>query len=287
MTAVRPQFFTAGLDGDIKAILLAQVRNLWTHASTAIEGNTLTLGDTAFVLEEGLTIAGKPLRDHQEVYGHAKGIEVIYRLLEVTQLQESDIFALHRVVLTEAITDIYKPVGAWKNETNFTTLVGPDGRQHWREFPEPEHISGLMSQWLNAFNTWYGQPLTMDAAGRAYADIHLDFVTIHPFFDGNGRMARLLANLPVLRAGFPPIVVPAEARQGYKKAISDYQQTIPNLKSLSELRTLPGNRERARFQELCGSYWESTMTLVAEARQAQERKRVVARRNPDTPTFPG
>ncbi len=88
-------------------MLLAQIRNLWTHASTAIEGNTLTLGDTAFVLEEGLTIAGKPLRDHQEIYGHAKGIEVIYRLLKVDRLREADIFALHRVVLTDAIIDIY------------------------------------------------------------------------------------------------------------------------------------------------------------------------------------
>ena len=287
MTRGRPQPFTAGLDEDIKAILLAQVRNLWTHASTAIEGNTLTLGDTAFVLEEGLTIAGKPLRDHQEVYGHAKGIEVIYRLLEVAQLQEADVFALHRVVLTEAITDIYKPVGAWKNEANFTTLVGPDGRQHWREFPEPEHIPGLMSQWLNAFNVWYGQPLTLDAAASAYADIHLDFVTIHPFFDGNGRMARLLANLPVLRAGFPPIVVPAEGRQEYKKAISDYQQIIPDLKGLSDLRALPRNTERTGFQELCRSYWESTMTLVAEARQAQEHKRAAARRAPNGPMFQG
>ncbi len=287
MTTDRPQPFFAGLDEDIKVILLAQVRNLWTHASTAIEGNTLTLGDTAFVLEEGLTIAGKPLRDHQEVYGHARGIEVIYRLLEVTQLQDADIFALHRVVLTEAIMDIYKPVGAWKNEANFTTLVGPDGRQHWREFPEPAHVPALMSQWLNAFNVWYGQPLTTDTAASAYADMHLDFVTIHPFFDGNGRMARLLANLPVLRAGFPPIVVPAEGRQEYKKAISDYQQTIPDLKSLSDLRALPRNAERSRFQDLCRNYWESTMALVAEARQAQERKRVVARRNPGTPKFHG
>ena len=287
MTTHRPQPFTAGLDEDIKAILLAQVRNLWTHASTAIEGNTLTLGDTAFVLEEGLTIAGKPLRDHQEVYGHAKGIEVIYRLLEAHPLQEADIFALHRVVLTEAITDIYKPVGAWKNEANFTTAIGPDGGQHWREFPEPLHIPKLMSQWLAMFNLWYGEPLTRDAAATAYADIHLDFVTVHPFFDGNGRMARLLANLPVLCAGSPPIVVPAEGRQAYKKAISDYQQTIPDLKSLSDLAALPRNAERTHFQALCKSYWEFTMTLVAEARKAQERKRAVAHRNSDTPTFPG
>ncbi len=60
------------LDEDIRLALLRQVRDLWTHSSTAIEGNTLTLGETKFVLEEGLTISGKPLKDHQEVVGQAR-----------------------------------------------------------------------------------------------------------------------------------------------------------------------------------------------------------------------
>ncbi|CAK8719934.1 hypothetical protein LDFHOB_09360 [Candidatus Electronema aureum] len=62
------------LDADIRAALLIQLRDLWTHTSTAIEGNSLTLGETAFVLREGLTIAGKPLKDHQDVVGHARAI---------------------------------------------------------------------------------------------------------------------------------------------------------------------------------------------------------------------
>jgi Fic family protein len=71
-----------GLDADIRAALLAQVRDLWTHGSTAIEGNTLTLGETKFVIEEGLTVSGKPLKDHQEVVGHARAIELLYRWLD-------------------------------------------------------------------------------------------------------------------------------------------------------------------------------------------------------------
>ena len=66
------------LDRDLKKALLVQLRNLWTHTSTAMEGNTLSLGETAFVLEEGLTIAGKPLKDHQEVVGHARAIDLVY-----------------------------------------------------------------------------------------------------------------------------------------------------------------------------------------------------------------
>nr|WP_240611861.1 Fic family protein [Acidiferrobacter sp. SPIII_3] len=170
---------------------------------------------------------------------------------------------------------MYKPVGAWKTDAHFTTALGPDGRQHWREFPEPQHVPGLMSEWLAAFNDRHEPFLTTDTAARAYAEAHLDFVTIHPFFDGNGRMARLLANLPVLRAGLPPIVIPAENRREYKQAISDYQQTIPDLRALSRLECLPRNPERTRFEGLCAHYWGSTMALVAEARAAQARRHAV------------
>ena len=264
--------FYADFDDDIKAILLAQVRNLWTHASTAIEGNSLTLGDTAFVLEEGLTVAGKPLRDHQEVYGHAKGIEIVYGFLDSDSLQEKDILALHRTILTEVVTDIFKPVGSWKNESNFTNYTGTDGQQHWRQFPEPDSIPGLMRQWLTNFNSFYAQPLDQSTAASAYAKLHLDFVTIHPFFDGNGRMARLLANLPVLKSGFPPIVVPSEARQQYQKAISEYQETIANFAELRDMNSLPNNQERTRFGNICANYWEPTMTMVSTAREVQAHK---------------
>ncbi|MFN2257492.1 MAG: hypothetical protein ABR516_03350 [Desulfuromonadaceae bacterium] len=83
--------FYAGLDEDIKEILLKQIRNLWTHTSTAIEGNSLTLGDTEFILEEGLTVAGKPIRDHQDVIGHAKAIEVVYQLMDQDCITDEDV----------------------------------------------------------------------------------------------------------------------------------------------------------------------------------------------------
>lgn len=263
------KLFYSGLDDDIKKILLAQVRDIWTHDSTAIEGNSLTLGDTAFVLEEGLTIGGKPLRDHQEVFGHAKGIELIYRFLDSDQLREEDIFALHHVVIAEPVSDIMNPVGAWKKESNFTKFIGRDGTYQWRQFPDPDNVPVLMRQWLDRFNSHYAKYMSRMEASSAYADLHLDFVTIHPFVDGNGRMARLLANLPVLRSGFPPIVVPSVERQEYKKAISEYQETIPDLDRITDMESLPDNRERRRFRELCESYWEPTMALVEKAHEIQ------------------
>lgn len=86
--------FLNGLDQDLQKALLTQLRNLWTHTSTAIEGNTLTLGETAFVLEEGLTISGKLLKDHEEVVGHARASDVVYAFVESgSDLTEKDLFA--------------------------------------------------------------------------------------------------------------------------------------------------------------------------------------------------
>jgi len=89
--------FLQNLDNDIRDALLAQLRNLWTHTSTAIEGNTLSLGETAFVLEEGLAISGKPLKDHEEIVGHARAIDLVYDLIRrESDLTEKDLFDLHK-----------------------------------------------------------------------------------------------------------------------------------------------------------------------------------------------
>jgi Fic family protein len=114
--------FLEGLSKDIRKNLLEQLRVSWTHASTGIEGNTLTLGETAFVLGEGLTISGKPLRDHRDVEGHARAVDVLYRLVRKDEITADDLFDLHRLVISEQIIDVYKPVGAWKRENNSTNI---------------------------------------------------------------------------------------------------------------------------------------------------------------------
>lgn len=85
----------------------------------------------------------------------------------------------------------------------------------------------------------------------------------------------MLSNLPVLKAGFPPIVVPAEARQTYLKTISDYQETIPHLAGLTHLDELPENPQRQRFRQLCEGFWEQTLDLVEAARAIQREKDVL------------
>jgi len=122
-------------------------------------------------------------------------------------------------------------------------------------------------------NAGLEQPRNRQEAAKVYADLHLSFVSVHPFFDGNGRMARLLANLPVLKSGFPPIVVPQEDHYQYKRVLSAYQNTIPGLANLTDLKQLPDNLEKQHFVELCGGYWDQTIELLNKANAIQEKRK--------------
>lgn len=154
--------FLNKFDSDLRKALMAQIRNLWTHFSTAIEGNSLTLGETAFILEEGLTVPGKLLRDHEEVVGHAKAIDLLYAILrDDRNLTKEDLFALHRAVQIEAVFDVYKPIGRWKNQHNSTAVV-VNGTQIIFEYALPEDVPKLMEMWFNLFNKLEGSVKPQD-----------------------------------------------------------------------------------------------------------------------------
>ena len=261
--------FLSDLDPDLQEALLTQLRNLWTHSSTAIEGNTLTLGETAFVLAEGLTISGKPLKDHEEVVGHARAIDLILDWVRKERdLTEADLFALHQAVQTEVVLDIYKPVGGWKTEPNSTVGV-VDGKQVIFEFAPPADVPRLMADWFDLYRKLSASTRTGEARNAldAYVKLHISFVRIHPFFDGNGRLARLVANIPVLKAGLPPVIIPREARKAYIDALSAYHFTVGQIRAGEEL--LPEPRKLEAFADLCRGAWQISVDLVEEAFKKQ------------------
>jgi Fic family protein len=264
--------FLSDLDKDLQEALLIQLRNLWTHTSTAIEGNTLTLGETAFVLEEGLTIAGKPLKDHQEVVGHAQAIDLIYDCLQNDRtFAEADLFALHMAVQTEVVVDVYKPVGGWKKEPNSTVGV-VDGRQVIFEYGTPADVPRLMGDWFNLYGELCRaiKPGDRQQALTAYVQLHIGFVRIHPFFDGNGRLARLVANIPVLMAGLPPIIIPREHRKAYIDTLSTYHFAVGQIRAGDEL--VPESESLQPFIDFCRAAWQATMDLVDEVRKRQQAR---------------
>jgi len=261
--------FLDGLADDIKKNLLEQLRVLWTHTSTAIEGNTLTLGETAFVLSEGLTIKGKPLKDHRDVEGHARAVDLMYDLVKKDQIAASDLFTLHKLVITEPVFDAHKPVGDWKKENN-SAPVTVRGRQTFIEYSDFWEVPGLMEKWLGMLNGEIQASKQPKELVRSYARLHVSLVAIHPFYDGNGRIARLVANLPCLISGQPPIIIPQERRYDYLTALAEYTLTncVPTLKT-------PLIHEDACFEKfcsLCEESWRETLSLVEKARALQQAR---------------
>ena len=255
--------FLDGLDRDIQENLKQQLWVLWTHSSTALEGNTLSIGETDFVIREGLTVSGKPLKDHLEVKNHYAAIKVIYQLLNESPLTEKQLFDLHKVVANENIVDIYKPVGAWKVEPNGTYKYEND-KSVWVEYPSPDKIPGIMKQWLELYNR-QSVPQSKAEAVKVYSLLHTTLASIHPFYDGNGRMARLVANMPVIKAGLPPIIIDSTRRQEYIQIMQHY--------ALNDYSLLELNNDLAEFESFCSSCWENVYELVRSAHELQAKRK--------------
>jgi Fic family protein len=266
--AAKRMRFLDGLNDDLRARLLAQIRDAWTHSSTALEGNTLTLGDTHFILEQGLTISGKPLSEHQEVIGHARAIDLVYGLLN-EPLNKADVFDMHKAVQTSRVTDIYKPNGAWKVEPNGTYIVTQTGEQVFMEYAHPRDIDALMAELISCLNRYAQEGVATKDAVKVYAKLHMGFAHIHPFWDGNGRMARLLANIPLLRSGLPPLTISADSRREYIQILADYQLSVGQLNR--ESGVWPKERLLEDFSHFCEHHYKVILGLLEKANGVQKR----------------
>ena len=193
---------------------LKQIREYYrvglTFSSNALEGNSLTEIETKILLEDGMTVGGKPLRDTFEALGHAKSYDYMFSLLGERRITLEDIKTLHRLFymsIDEA------QAGVWRETSVIVT--GSD-----YVFPAPDELIRLMAN----LERWIESERESMHPVHFAAMLHMKFVTIHPFVDGNGRVARLLMNTALIQDGYMLAVVPPLLRTGYLTAIRIYQQ---------------------------------------------------------------
>ncbi len=261
--------FLDDLDKDLRQSVLQQLKVLWTHTSTAIEGNSLSLGETHFVLEEGLAVSGKPIKDHEEVIGHGRAIDLVYSMLN-RPVTADDFFLLHQAVQTERVTDIYKPQDAWKNEPNGTSAVDDGGNQVFIEYAMPVQVPDLMRAIIEEMNAHFDGGVDADNAHIVYAKVHIGIASVHPFWDGNGRIARLAANIPLLNSGLPPIVIQSIQRQEYLGALADYQIAAGSVTAATGPWVEGVSYER--FECFCADSYASTKHILHSAFAQQQRR---------------
>lgn len=215
LDALRP------LSPDQEGRVMQKFRLDWNYHSNAIEGNSLTYGETIAFLMEGLTAKGKPFKDHLDIKGHNEAIDFLMDLVKNHQhLSEKIIRELHEMILVEPYATPAKTsagqrvekkvtLGAYKMKPNHVQT--PTGEIHYYATPEetPAKMSDLMA-WLREHQEKNDlHPLVVAAV------FHYRFVAIHPFDDGNGRMSRLLMNLLLMQYGYPPVVIKKQDREVY------------------------------------------------------------------------
>ncbi len=184
---------------------LKQIREYYkiglTYTSNAIEGNTLSESETKIVLEEGITIGGKPLKDHLEAVGHAEAYDYLYTLVKSQEILEENIQELHKFIyfrIDEKNGGKYR-----KNKSVITGSKYP--------LPKPNEIPSLMKSLIPQIEELRKNKHPVEVAALA----HREFVFIHPFIDGNGRVARLLMNLILLQENYNIAIIPPAVRGEY------------------------------------------------------------------------
>lgn len=180
----------------------------WTYNSNSIEGNTLTLQETKMVLEDGLTVSGKPLREYFETINHYDAITLIENLVAPGyMLRERDILNVHELVLDRIDKEFAGRIRNAGVRISGANFVPPNARK------VPDFFEELIA-WVNN-KELYVHPVIKAAV------FHHRFVWIHPFFDGNGRTVRLVYNLLLMKEGFPPAIILKVDRKRYYTALND------------------------------------------------------------------
>ncbi|MGD0496482.1 MAG: Fic family protein [Candidatus Bathyarchaeia archaeon] len=191
------------------------VKKLWeqmqiefAYNSNAIEGNTLSLRETQLVIQEGITVRGKSLREHLEARNHPDAIDYVEKLArKKTSIRQDDVLRVHELLL-RGIDD----QNAGKYRSGQVRVAGATFMP-----PSAEEIQSMMSELLKTLSQNPDELRPIELA----AFFHHRFVYIHPFLDGNGRTARLLMNVVLLRTGYPFTVLLKVDRPKYLRALSE------------------------------------------------------------------
>jgi len=249
-----------------------------TYNSNAIEGNSLTLKETYLVINEGLTIKGKPLKDHIEAKSHKEALDYLYSLVESGKnntVSERFIRSLNQIVMQDIDREW---AGKYRNSA---VIIG--GADH--KPPEAMEIPKLMQNLIN----WVGDNKKKMHPVELASILHHKLVFIHPFFDGNGRTSRLTMNIILMQSGFPLVIVLKNDRKRYYRTLSlaDKGDYIPFVNFIARAveRTLdiylkilmPSKKSKERFVPLAElakktSFTEKYLNLLARSGKLEAHK---------------
>lgn len=209
---------------EIKKKIQYKFRLDWNYYSNSMEGNTLTKEETRSIMIGTLTIREKAIKDVREMQGHDEVVEDIFKIGKgELRLSEKRIQNIHSSIMYEEAPAFKEKIGKWKTE--FNHILNYKGERF--DFAAPVEVKEQIHQLIDRTNAAIDQINHKKKGALHPLDIafqfHIEYLTIHPFYDGNGRTARLLTNLLLISFGFPPLIIKQEDKDAYYKYLADIQ----------------------------------------------------------------
>lgn len=201
---------------ELMATIAQKFREDWTYNTNAIEGNTMTLQETAFFLREGLTVKGRTLKEHMEMVNHAEAVDFLQDAIKHRDLTEGLIKEFHAMLFSGIKTlagGLPVTPGAYKTKDNH--VLTASGVIH--HYAAATQVSAEMENLI----AWYNENKQTLHPIEVAALFHHRFVAIHPFPDGNGRVSRLCMNYILMKNGYPPAIIRTENRWDYYTALEE------------------------------------------------------------------
>ncbi|MFZ7261221.1 Fic family protein [Avibacterium avium] len=206
------------LDNVTAENLQAHFNLKYNQSSNAIEGNQLTLNETRVLLEKGITAKGKPFKDHLDIINHKSAIDYLMDIVRKNEtLSEKNILEFNYLLLKGTKDEYY--AGKIRNAP-----VTIEGSEHIP--PQPYLVQSRLDNMIITYNDRIANA-NNDEKINLIANLHAEFVNIHPFTDGNGRTGRLLMNFELLKHGYPLSIIPDSERMEYYEALSEYDKGNP------------------------------------------------------------
>ncbi|MDI6736344.1 MAG: Fic family protein [bacterium] len=244
------------IDSNKMIAIQEKLRIDWTYNSNAIEGNTLSLSETAFFLREGLTSKGKPLSEYLEAKNHAEAIDYLDEIVKGKRpLTEGLIKEYHTLIMKDtkyiwighSNNRVKKKIEPGKYKYDNNHVIKLDGTIHY--FCDYLQVPGEMEKLIK----WYNENKDKLHPVELSAVFHHKFVAIHPFTDGNGRVGRLILNTILMQEGYTPAIIKMEDHQEYYQALDEADR-----------------EEHTHFIEMVEREVTNTMTLMLNVIEGKE-----------------
>ncbi len=208
-------------EAEIKKKLDYKFRLDWNYYSNKMEGGTLTPSETRSVMVGNVDVQGKPLKDIMEMKNHDEAVLDVLKIVKgEQQFSEKRLRELHKAIMYEENPNKKKLIGEWKEEPNEVINYRDEKFLFIAPREVPNRIHELLDNTKAELEKWFSGKSDLHPIEIA-CDFHIEFLTIHPFYDGNGRIARILTNLILINCGYPPVII--REKKKYYRYLADVQ----------------------------------------------------------------